>query len=170
VKLLESETNLLSPFASADECAALLADTVPLVMRAIRAEMRRHSSADLSLPQFRALLFLRRYPGASLSEVSAHIGLTLPSISKMIARLEARDLVARRSAPGDRRRTCLELTAHGTLTLQSASEATRESLAQRLSALSPEKRSGISQAMTDLRSVFSAEPLLDDPSNRKENS
>ena len=60
-----------------------------------RATCAATAAADLSVPQFRTLLFLRRHPGASLSEVAEHIGLTLPSISKMIDRLEARDLLAR---------------------------------------------------------------------------
>ena len=156
MKPLESETNL----AEADESAALLlADIVPLVMRAIRDEMRSRRSPDLSLPQFRALLYIRRHPGTSLSDLAEHIGLTLPSISKMIDRLESRDLVTRRGAPDDRRRVCLELTALGKSTLQSASDSTREHLAERLSTLSPEERATIMQAMNSLRSVFGSNPL-----------
>src|SRR5512140_3106886 len=117
---------------SADECAALVAEVVPLVMRTSRAEMRGHRSPDLSVPQFRTLLFLRRQPGASVSDVAGHIGLTLPSISKMIDRLVTRDRVVRHSAPGDRRRICLELTPLGASTLQATTDATRKRLSERL--------------------------------------
>src|SRR5512142_2783 len=115
MKLLADDSN---PFASADECAAMVVEIVPLVMRTIRAEMRGHRSPDLSVPQFRTLLFLRRQPGASVSDVAGHIGLTLPSVSKMIDRLVTRDLVTRHSAPEDRRRICLDLTPLGMSTLQ----------------------------------------------------
>ncbi len=142
---------------SADECAALLADTVPLIMRTIRAEMRKHRSADLSVPQFRALAFIGRHPGTSLSAVAEYIGLTLPSISKMIDRLKARGLVARRDAPDDRRRICLELTPLGQATWQSSTQATRTHLAEQLAALSPEERTVITQAMRSLHCVFSRE-------------
>src|SRR5690349_17862335 len=124
MKPLDNET------ISAEEAASILADTVPLVMRSIRADMRRHSGDDLTVPQFRTLMFVRRHSGASLSEVAEHIGLTLPSISKMIDRLEARDLLARLAAPNDRRRICLELTPLGLSTLKAASDASRDHLAQ----------------------------------------
>ena len=152
MKPLENETN------SAETLAALLADTVPLVMRTIRADMRKHSGDDLSVPQFRTLMFLRRNPGASISEVAEHIGLTLPSISKMIDRLEARDLIRRFAAPNDRRRTCLELTPLGTATLKAAADASREHLAEKVAALTPEQRAHLIEALHNLRGVFSSEP------------
>jgi DNA-binding MarR family transcriptional regulator len=161
MKLLEHDSN---PSISADECAGLVKDTVPLVMRTIRAEMRSHRSLDLSVPQFRALAFLGRQPGASLSDVAAHIGLTLPSISKMIDRLVARDLVMRRSAPEDRRRMCLELTPLGEATLQVAAKATRDRLAERLATLSPDERAAIIQAMRSLHMLFGSEQAFKDDS------
>src|SRR5262249_11730993 len=139
------------------ECAALLADTVPLVMRTIRADMRQHSGDDLTVPQFRTLMFVRRHPGASLSEVAEHIGLTLPSISKMIDRLEARGLLARPAAPNDRRRICLELTPLGQSTLQQAADASRAHLADALAALTLDDRATLVQAMHSLRKVFGTE-------------
>ncbi|MCX5999878.1 MAG: hypothetical protein NTU41_09910, partial [Chloroflexi bacterium] len=65
------------------ECAALLMDVVPLVMRRIRMEMRRQGMPGLSVPQLRALIYLYRNEGASHSELAEHIGLGLPSMSKM---------------------------------------------------------------------------------------
>ena len=152
MKLLEEESN---PSISADECAALLTDTVPLVMRTIRAEMRSHRTPDLSVPQFRVLVFLRSHPGTSLSDVADHIGLTLPSISKLIDRLVARKLVARSSASADRRRLSLQLTPLGESTLQTAAGATQARLADLLAALSPREREIIAEAMHSLRAVFS---------------
>ena len=155
MKLLDSESN---SELSLEACATLLMGTVPLVMRTVRAEMRSHRSQDLSVPQFRALAFLHRHPGASVSDVAAHIGLTLPSISKMIDRLVARDLVSRHNPPEDRRRICLELTVQGEATWQTAADATRAHLAQRLAALAPEERTIVAQAMRSLHMVFGAAP------------
>jgi len=163
MKPLDDETNF-----TAEECAALLADTVPLVMRSIRADMRQHSGDDLTVPQFRTLMFLRRHPGASLSEVADHIGLTLPTISKMIDRLESRDLLARLAAANDRRRIRLELTPHGLSTLKSASDASRAHLAAQLAALSPEQRATLVEAMHNLRSIFNSEST--DNLDHKDNS
>ena len=45
---------------SPDTIAREILDVVPIVMRMIRAEMRSQRSADLAIPQFRALLFISR--------------------------------------------------------------------------------------------------------------
>src|SRR5262245_51845209 len=151
MKLFEDESKSST---SANECAAVVADVVPLVMRTIRAEMRSYRTPDLSVPQFRALAYLGRHPGASLSDVAEHIGLTLPSISKMIDRLVARELVARSNASQDRRRISLELTPLGLSTWQSAGRATRNHLAEQLSALSADERTVVIKAMHSLLAVF----------------
>ena len=52
-----------------------LLDVVPVIMRTIRTEMRSQRSADLAVPQFRALLFINQNPGSSLLAVAHHLGL-----------------------------------------------------------------------------------------------
>jgi DNA-binding MarR family transcriptional regulator len=74
---------------------------------------RRHRTADLSVPQFRTLAFIDRNVDASLSDVAEHIGLTLPSMSKIVEGLVTRKLVTRQTHPVDRRRMTLALTARG---------------------------------------------------------
>jgi len=139
---------------SPEECGREVLDVVPLVMRTIRAEMRHHRTPELSVPQFRVLTFLNRHEGASLSDVADHIGLTLPSMSKIVDGLVARNLVTRQTHPGDRRRVKLALTTEGQAALHSARELTQASLAERLAVLSPSERTTIVQAMLALRSIF----------------
>jgi DNA-binding MarR family transcriptional regulator len=139
---------------SSDECARELVEVVPLVMHAIRAEMRSHRGGDLSVPQFRALAFIGRHQGASLTDVADHIGLTLPSMSKMIDALVTRKMVARRPHPTDRRRLTLALTSHGETTLRSARQAVQAQLAQLLDTASADERAAIAQAMITLRLLF----------------
>src|SRR5512136_2172583 len=105
--------------ASPDACAQEILEVVPAVMRAIRAEMRRHRMADLSVPQFRTLAFVDRNVDASLSDVAEHIGLTLPSMSKIVDGLVSRKLVTRQTHPTDRRRMTLTLTTRGQTALES---------------------------------------------------
>jgi DNA-binding MarR family transcriptional regulator len=132
-------------------------EVAPLVMRAIRAEMRCHRTSDLSIPQFRTLTFLNHHEGASLSAVAGHIGLTLPSMSKTIDGLVARNLIKRETHPDDRRRVTLALTARGRSAWQVARDDTRTALAEKLAALSPQDRSIILQAMQALRAVFESD-------------
>lgn len=139
---------------SPDVCAQEILEVVPAVMRAIRAEMRRHRTADLSVPQFRTLAFIDRQADASLSDVAEHIGLTLPSMSKIVEGLVARKLVTRQTHVTDRRRMMLALTARGQTALQTSREATRACLAEDLAGLTERQRETIGQAMVILRPVF----------------
>ena len=139
------------------ETASELLDVVPRIMRALRVEMRRHRAADLSVPEFRALGFLDHYAGASLSDVAAHIGLTLPSMSKLIDGLVGRKLVTREFDPTDRRCVTLTVTARGRAILEAARAPTQAYLAALLAALSPAERLTVAQAMRVLRPLFISE-------------
>ena len=138
-------------------CAQEVLEVVPAAMRAIRAEMRRHRTADLSIPQFRTLNFINRQADASLSDVAEHIGLTLPSMSKIVDGLVARKFVNRQTHPTDRRRMMLTLTARGLTALESSRAATRACLAEDLAALTDRQREIVVQAMEILRPVFAAQ-------------
>jgi len=144
-------------FPSSEECASRVLEVVPLVIRAIRAEMRRHRTPDISLSQFRTLAFINQYPGASLSEVAEFIGLTLPSMSRMVEGLVARDLVRRETHPRDRRRLTLSLTQQGLAMLKTARAATQRFLAERLAASSASERAVVAQAMLLLKPLFACD-------------
>lgn len=139
---------------SPNECARQILDAVPMVMAAIRTEIRSHRSSELSVPQFRVLIFLNRHAGASLSDMAEYLGLTLPSMSKMIDGLVARNMVTRQMDPEDRRRVPLVLTALGRKAMQSAYKATESHLAERLAALPASERRIIIKAMRVLASIF----------------
>jgi DNA-binding MarR family transcriptional regulator len=163
MELLENRSD--DPPSPAD-CATLVMETVPLVMRTIRAEMRRRS-ADLSVPQFRALAFARRNPGASLSELAEHLGLTLPATSALVDLLVARELIDRALNPNNRRRVTLTLTALGASTFAAAHADARDRLAEMLAVLSPHERADVVRAMRLLRPVFTAgESPENDPTTR----
>jgi DNA-binding MarR family transcriptional regulator len=139
---------------SPDECARAVLDAVPLVMRSIRAEMRSHRAPDLSVPQFRSLVYLSRQKGPSLSDVAEHLGLTSPSASVMVDGLVIRGLVTRQVHPDDRRRVTLELTPAGQAAMEAAHEMTESRLAERLAELGEPERAGIVRAMQSMIAVF----------------
>jgi DNA-binding MarR family transcriptional regulator len=140
-----------------DETARQVLEVVPLVMRSIRGEMRSHSAPDLTVPQFRTLGFIDRHTGASLSEVAEHIGLTLPSMSKLVDGLVGRKFVTRQTHAADRRRVTLALTARGHAMLASARESTLASLAGCLGPLAESDLETVIRAMKILRPVFASE-------------
>jgi DNA-binding MarR family transcriptional regulator len=141
------------PVSPKDTARAII-DTAPLVMRTVRAEMRCAGALHLSVPQFRTLGFVARNPRTSLSDVAEHIGLALPSMSKLVEGLVERKLVVRQNYSDDRRRITLELTARGQALLQTAHAATQTALAERLTALSESDRANIVRAMHILQPLF----------------
>lgn len=150
MKLLETQT-------TAAECAGALLDVVPQVMRVVRAEIRSHRDGELSVPQFRALAYLDRHPGSPLLAVAAHLGLTPPSMSKLIDGLIARRLVSRQESAADRRRITLSLTTQGRSTLERTRRHTRVRLAEALATLAAAERATVMEALAILRRTFSIE-------------
>jgi DNA-binding MarR family transcriptional regulator len=145
--------------ASPNDCAHEVLDVVPLVMRTIRAEIRRNRRIDLSLPQFRTLIFLNRSPGVQLSNLAEHLGLTPPSTSKLIDGLVAKQLVERQPSLTDRRRVTLSLTAAGKILLDAAYQETQAHFTDLFAVLSDRDRSNIFEAMQVLRRVFTGDEV-----------
>ena len=151
---------------SPDECAHEILDVVPLVMRSMRAELRSHRSADLSVPEYRSLALINRRPGASLSNVAKHLGLTLPSTSKLVDGLVDRQLVTRQLSTSDRRRITLNLTESGKSVLEASYQITRVHFSEVFTRLPEADRALIIRAMQVLRSIFSTNEALQGGSGR----
>jgi DNA-binding MarR family transcriptional regulator len=138
------------------DCALEILEVAPSIMRTIRTEMRKRRTPDLSVPQFRVLTYLNRHPGASLSEVADHIGLTPPSMSKNIDGLVVRQLITRQTSQADRRRIHLALTDMGKTLLESAHQETLARLTDMLADLSSDQHDAIIKAMDALRPIFAS--------------
>jgi DNA-binding MarR family transcriptional regulator len=145
-----------------EQCAAKVMETIPLVMRFIRADMRARNATELSVPQFRTLAFLDRNPGASLSALSEHLGVTLATASANTERLVQRDFVDRCDHPAERRRVSLKLTEAGNQHLQKARAQTRAYIADLLNSLSEEQVANIDLGLGLLKQVFE-ETLVEPP-------
>ncbi len=140
--------------SSAETCAQEILETVPLVMRAIRSEMRRHRTPSLSVTEFRALVFLDRHAGASLLELSDHLGLASATVSKMIDGMVVSRFVVRRTCPEDRRKITLGLTAAGRDTLERARLLAQAKFSTLVSDLQPGQRLELVRAMQALKVIF----------------
>ena len=142
--------------ATPEYVAAQVVEVIPLVMRSIREHMRKHRQADLTVTQFRTLAFIDRNVGTSLSDVADHIGLALPSMSKLIDALVRRKLVVREFDTIDRRRVTLSLTARGRSILETARSETRAVMTETLASLERDELETILTAMQVLRPLFTS--------------
>jgi DNA-binding MarR family transcriptional regulator len=135
-------------------CAHALMDTTPQIIQSIRVEMRRGRGSNISIPQFRTMRFIQRNPDSSLSDLAEHLGLTLPSASKLVDGLVKQKLLTRKESAEDRRRRTLMLTQAGTSIVDSARASARIHLADKLKHLSDDDLETISQAMLILHPIF----------------
>jgi len=148
-----------TPMEDEAELASKLVEVIPLVMRAIRSHMRANRSLDLSVPQYRALGFVVRHPGASLSQVAEHQGLTLGAASRLVDGLVTRELVERHASTQDRRFVTLYVLPSGESTLAQARQRTEQAIASMLATLPAADQEIILRAMEPLRAVFAARSI-----------
>jgi MarR family transcriptional regulator for hemolysin len=150
---LQTATKPAVPVQS-DDCAGQVLDTIPVLMRLIREQMRQHRRSELSVPQFRSLIFVHHTPEATLSDLAEHLGLSLPAASRLVAGLVTRSLMLRQQRKDNRRCVRLSLTARGRAAFQAAFKQTRLAFAERLTSLSNPQLRLVSQAMQLLNQVF----------------
>lgn len=142
---------------AAEDIAALALETAPLIMRVIRRLMRA-GRGDLSTPQFRALGYVGRHPGASLSQVANHLGLSAPATSRLVDALVERGLVARATAAEDRRYITLRLTPPGEAAHMDARGGALDGLGALMERLTPAERAAVAEALPMLRRLFAETP------------
>ncbi len=150
-----ASAEVVSDGDQARDLAAQLLETAPLVMRTIRALMRAHLGADLSVPQFRALSYVGRHPDTSLSADAEHLGLSVAASSRLVDALVVRGLVARATARTDRRLLTLRLQSDGEALLAATRERALEALTTLLRPLDAADRDALIGALPALRAVFS---------------
>jgi DNA-binding MarR family transcriptional regulator len=131
------------------DCATQLLEVVPALMREIRGEMRRSAPSALSVPSFRALIFAHTRPGASITELAEHLGVTLPTASVAVDKLAARGLLLTARSAGQRRR-CLHLSVEGERLVRHARLHTVQALAARLQSLPAARLGALAQGLAEL--------------------
>jgi len=146
------------------ECATVLFDVAPQVVRHFRAHIRSLNNPSFTIPQFRVLAYLNRNGVATLSDLAMNQGVSLPTMSKLVGSLVQRKLVGRDGHGTDRRKLRLQLTPEGARTLGSIRESTREFVAAKLTRLDDAELQNITHVMQVLQSVFEErDPLQPKP-------
>jgi DNA-binding MarR family transcriptional regulator len=164
--VIKGNKNLNSPH----QTAALVMDNIPLLMRLLRAKFREKRVGDLTMAQFRTLGFVDANHDASLSDVAGHIGLGLPSMSKLVDALVNRSLLTRSEHGTDRRRICLALTDDGKRELDEAYRHTQSFFAEKFAELTEDERTQIAGAINMLKKLFALDTqasMLEAPSEQE---
>lgn len=94
-------------------CSREILESIPVVMHYIRRGIRRELGDKASVPQIRALSFIRRNPSTTLTTVSEYLAVSNATTSSIVDRLVKKGLVARAEDPKERRCLQLSLTKKG---------------------------------------------------------
>lgn len=94
-------------------CSKEILESIPVVMHYIRRGIRRELGDKASVPQIRALSFIRRNPSTTLTTVSEYLAVSNATTSSIVDRLVKKGLVSRSEDPNERRCLQLKLTQKG---------------------------------------------------------
>jgi DNA-binding MarR family transcriptional regulator len=136
--------------ARADNETAEIAGRLRLSATRLARQLRQESDAGLTPSQLSALSTLERHGRLTLGALAEYERVAPPSITKMIAKLEAADLVARTLDANDRRVAWVTLTPTGERHLTQIRQRKNVWLAARLAELSDDERRRISDALDAL--------------------
>jgi len=125
---------------------ALASELRTTVMRLARRLRNQRTDDSLSLSQIAALGTLVRHGPLTPSELAAHERVQPPSMTRLLAKLEAAGLVTRTDHPTDGRQVLVAVSQQG-LDMIKADRKRRDAwLAQRLRDLTPEDREVLHRA------------------------
>lgn len=102
-----------------DDHTLILEDFLPYRLSVLSNNISRAISEayserfGLSIPEWRVMAILGRFPGSSAAEVAERTAMDKVAVSRAVSRLMDAGRVRRRFASRDRRRSILELTPRG---------------------------------------------------------
>jgi DNA-binding MarR family transcriptional regulator len=128
----------------------------PAILRLARNLRRETEALGVTSHQATLLAVISSTPGLSLRELAEAEGISAPSLSGHVDRLEAAGLIRRVRSNDDRRRVGLELTKEGRTVLRRVRALRTTWLADRLARLSDDEREALERALPALHALLEA--------------
>jgi DNA-binding MarR family transcriptional regulator len=141
----------------APDATALANRLRPVLLKLARELRREVHSLGVTGGQVALLVQIKQAPGIGMRELAARERISVPAISKFVARLEAAGLLERQAVGGDRRRVGLHVTSAGHRVLRSVKSKRTAWLAERLRGLDPAQLDAIDAAIEPLTTLLEAE-------------
>ena len=126
----------------------------PVLLKLARELRREVHSLGVTGGQVSLLVQIKQAPGIGIRELAARERISVPGISKYVARMEAAGLVERQAVGGDRRRVGLHVTSAGHRVLRSIKSKRTAWLAERLRGLEPDQLDAIDAAIEPLMTLL----------------
>ena len=128
-----------------------LANRLRPVLLLLNRHLRREAHAEgITGGQAALLAQIRNHPQLGVRELAAREGISAPSITRYLDRLEKAGLIVRTRSPQDARRIRLALTPKGVRVLRSVRRRRTAWLAERLDGLPPAEQGAVADAIEPL--------------------
>ena len=135
-----------------------LANQLRPVLLMLNRHLRREAHAEgITGGQAALLAQIRHHPNLGVRELAAREGISAPSMTRYLDRLERAGLVVRTRAPEDARRIRLALTPKGVRVLRSVRRRRTAWLAEQLDGLSPAEQRAVAAAIEPLGRLLADE-------------
>lgn len=139
--------------ALTDDQIVDLAGTMRFVVARLHRQLRNQDHSGLSPSLGAALATISRDGPMSLGALAAVEQVSAPTITKLVDKLEARGLVARKADTTDKRVCRVQITVTGRRQLDDIRSRRTAWLAERLGSLSPDDLHRLSDAVTVLEAI-----------------
>ena len=134
-----------------------LTSELRLVVGRLARQLRRHSVGGLTPSQISALISISKHQPVRPGDLAGIEGVAAPTLTRVVAWLEAEGLVERRDDPLDGRSALLSVTPKGKATLEEVRAAKEAMLRGRVQRLSAAERATLAQALPVLTSLLEDE-------------
>ena len=145
----------------ARESAREILEIIPLVMRAVAAELR--AAGEMPAPAHFGLLSVLSTRPRMLTDLASLQGVSLPTMSNSISAMVQRGWLRRAAPEADRRVVMIEVTPTGRAALERVSKCAEAHLADVLAPLDRPARRRLQSGLGVLRKVFTASPTAPMP-------
>ena len=140
---------MAKPIDTARELVSIL----PLAMRVLGANIRRHPS--FQEPSQLRLMHILAYVGrCKIGVLADKMAVSLPTMSKTMRRMAQRGWVSLVRDDQDRRAVFAEITTEGRAALEEVYEQTAHHMEHLIETLSPDEHARLTAGLTVMRSVF----------------
>jgi DNA-binding MarR family transcriptional regulator len=144
------------PTAVAADPVSLANRLRPVLLRLNRELRREIHSLGVTGGQVSLLVQIQKQPGVGVRELAARERMSVPGMSKYVARLESAGLI-RKTELADKRRVGIELTDEGDRVLASVKRRRTAWLADHLRSLEPHELDAIDAALEPLLKLLDEE-------------
>lgn len=112
------------------------------------------SAGELTISQWRALVVIGRSDATRVGVIGAAVGMSLPSASRLVRRLERRGLVSTERDEGDRRATLVRMTLAGRALRDDVINRRRTLMEEALATRSPRLPAALLPGLVALADAF----------------